>query len=101
MPSDNLTQGLISRMVAAGQNGAGNDPAEYVPAGADADVAVQQFAEGGAKPNAFGEAAASAASRSAAAAWSDNSALSKQLLTYPATSFLAATFMVVSMSLGF
>lgn len=98
MPSENLTQDLIPEMMDAGQKGAGNGPAVFVSGAADlhanADVAVpvQQLAEG-VRQNAAG--AAAAASRSAAS-WSDARPLSEQLMAYPATFFLAATFVVVS-----
>lgn len=98
MPSENLSQGPIPQMMDEGKNGAGSDPAVFTPGAAnllaDADVAVpvQQFAEG-ARQNAVG--AAAAASRSAAP-WSDARPLSEQLAAYPATFFLAATFVVVS-----
>lgn len=98
MPSENLTQDLIPEMMGAGEKGAGNGPAVLMSGAADlhanADVAVpaQQLAEG-VRQNAAG--AAAAASRSAAS-WSDARPLSEQLVAYPATFFLAATFVVVS-----
>lgn len=99
MPSDNLTQGLIPKMLAAGQKGLGNDPVVFAPGAADlhadaADVAVQQLAEG-AKQNDLGAAAAAAASRPASP-WSDVRPLPEQLAGYPATFFLVVTFVVVS-----
>lgn len=97
MPSENLTQDLIPEMMGAGEKGAGNGPAVLMSGAADlhanADVAVpaQQLAEG-VRQNAAG--AAAAASRSAAS-WSDARPLFEQLVAYPATFFLAATFVVV------
>ena len=91
MPSEKLTQGLIPQMMDAGQKGTGNDPAVFAPGAADLpadpDVAAQQLAEGVSENVAV--------SRSAAP-WSDDRPLSEQMLVYPATSFLAATFVVVS-----
>lgn len=100
MPSENLSQDLIPQMMDAGQKGAGSDPAVFAPSAAnlhaDADVAVlvQQLAEG-ARQNAAGAAAAASSS---AASWSDARPLLEQLGAYPATFFLAATFVVVSVA---
>lgn len=99
MPSDNLTQGLVPKMLAVGQQGAGNDAAAFAPGAAElpagADVAVQQLAEA-ATQNDLGEAAAAAAASRPASPWSDARPVSEQLAGYPATFFLIMTFVVVS-----
>lgn len=95
----NFTAGLIPQIIAAGQGGENNEQDVSVPGAADhpavgdvvAPPSTRALPGDGQLGGGFG---------SPASAWSDSRPLFEQLVVYPATCFLAASFVTVRVLLA-